>query len=265
MSTNVRRSTAAVICGFVAMVSAVSNADIVTLQTGLSNAVTGTYTGMNYEVIISSTPNQNYGTTTSIQAGSVTGEKRKALIRFDLSAFSGYTVQGDATFTLYQRNPFGAQTDMSLYQISAANAGWIQGNGGNPADPGEAAWNFKIQGAPQTAWAGSAGLSTSGTDYLATALNTFTYVPGVNGTAVNITIAAAVLQGWIDNPSSNAGMLLVADTITAGQYGTFYNSAATQSVRPKLVFTAVAIPEATTMGLFGVSSVALLLARRFFK
>lgn len=235
---------------------------VVKLQNGLSNSITGAYSGMSNSLIISSTPNQNYGAAGSIQFGSVGTEIRKTLLRFDLTAFAGMQIEGDATFTLYQRNPFGAEVKVSLYQISAANAGWNEGNGGTgAADPGESAWNFLSQGSPATPWAGSAGLSTSGVDFLSGPLVTFDYIPsGVNGTAINITIAGSVLQGWIDDPSSNAGLLLVANTQMAGEYGTFYNNMAVQGVRPSLNFAVV--PEPSTIALIVAGAFGLLTFRR---
>jgi len=198
------------------------------------------YNGMQYNVIIDGSPNQNYGTTSSLQAGSVSGEVRKALIRFDLSAFARHTVSDDAVLTLCQRQPFGTPVDMTLYQIKVANGGWIGGDGsGKDADLGESAWNFKVQGSPQVLWAGSAGLNTSGVDYVAKELGGFAYTPsGVNGTGISIAIPKEVLQGWIDQAASNAGMLLAADSISSGAYGTFFNDAAHQKFRPKLEFSA---------------------------
>lgn len=235
---------------------------VVKLQNGLSNSITGTYSGMSNSLIISSTPNQNYGTAGSIQFGSVGTEIRKTLLRFDLTAFAGMQLDGDATFTMYQRNPFGTRVEVSLYQISAANAGWNEGNGGTgAADPGESAWNFLSQGSPATPWAGSAGLSTAGVDFLTGPIVTFDYIPsGVNGTAFNITIPGWVLQGWIDDPSTNAGMLLVANTQTTGAYGSFYNNVASQGVRPSLTFAVV--PEPSTIALIVAGAFGLLAFKR---
>lgn len=227
---------------------------------------------VNVSVIKGGTNNVFEGNTyNGLLVGHASSQERRSLIRFDLSDYAGQTVVGDATLYLTQANT-GSLTgtySIEVYQIAAANYGWERGTSGSGAAalPGQSAWGFKNKGAAgesDVLWAGSAGLSTAGVDYLADPIGTITYNTDNNGDRISFTVSESLMQFWIDNPLSNAGLLFMrsiddADSLILGSYtGTGTN-------RPTLEFTVGVIPEAsTTVLLMGAAAlgVAFVMKRR---
>lgn len=191
------------------------------------------------------------------------------IIKFDVSSLAGLTVTGPATLTftiadtsvgpdtIYPGPEFLAFT---VHSITDANAGWVQGNNsyGPPADAGEVTYNNKAY--PATPWAGSAGLSTSGTDYDAVAVATGLYDQKgtAEGAPLSITLPASLIQHWID--VNNAGLRIRVEPHEGYGAVQFYSSEYSTSHRPKLEVTAV--PEPASIGLLGMIGAGLLARRR---
>jgi len=140
-------------------------------------------------------------------------QRRRSLIRFDLSSLSGQFVTS-ASLTLFRAGSGGTFTNqnVSLFAVSAPNSGWIEST---------AAWAWENYRA--THWAGGNGLGAAGTDYLNTVLGTAVVSSSdAFDASVTFTLNAAgvaALQSWIDTPSSNAGFLLRADGMEAASLG----------------------------------------------
>jgi hypothetical protein len=185
----------------------------------------------------------------------------RALIRFDNILNDPEAVVTGASFTVTvndsQDTNVTPSGTWSLYALSAANKDW---------SPATATWNNKNQSGP-TPWAGSAGVSSAGTDYLATAIASWAFDNSTMnaGTVATFTFTpagVALLQDWIDNPSNNAGFLLRLDGAQGQDRndGVHSSEAALLSDRPLLTINYV-VPEPGTAGVL-MGMVMLAFARR---
>lgn len=255
-------------------------AETVSLRNGQEytyNGVTSVYEGTSDTSIRDrGHNNRNFGGGTALFIGT-TGEGTSAgnthvLLRFDLSAFAGSVATSDATISLYQvsNGTTPVDFDLSAYRIVESNANWIEGTGDGGATnlglPG-ATWNNKnYYGADNpnnAAWLGGAGVGSGGYD--TEALAGFSFVQDDNFSWLTFTIAQSVIQGWIDNPETNGGILIKADSHIPLATGAFRSSEfSTISVRPELSFELQQIPEPATYGmLFGAVAIgAAFVARR---
>lgn len=191
---------------------------------------------------------------------------RRSLLKFDLSSLAGQFSSIDSVSL--QLTPAGSAItgDFSIYAVSDANAGWIQGNKtGALATTGEPAWNF-IAGGPtpgdpltgSTPWAGSIGLGTAGTDYDTPALFTGTYTSG-STTPITVTLPTSLIADWINNPSTNGGLFLRFDTEVNTVVARFRSSEFTTIAdRPMLTVDYTAIPEPSAFVLSGLGMVVLI-------
>ena len=118
----------------------------------------------------------NYGTNIYLQV-SVTN---KGLIEFDTSSIPATATCDDATFYTYQAISGAALAwTVTVYSIAIGNAAWPEGAKDTAAGvAGDSCWNYLDQATgAETAWAGSAGLATSGTDYEASSIGSFSSNP----------------------------------------------------------------------------------------
>lgn len=162
-------------------------------------------------------PTLAHGDEVILDTSNAGANHRKALIQFDLS---GVTEDRPTwTLTLTQQSSIGANRSYALYAILSANSAWTEAG---------ATWNTQDG---VSAWAGSAGLGTSGVDYNATALVTFTITSGTAAnTAHDLTLSAAQMNAM---RVANYGMLLLGTT--AGTGHAFHSAGAvTGAYRPKL-------------------------------
>ena len=185
----------------------------------------------------------NYGASTYLRTY-YNSQNQKILIRFDCSSVLATSTVTAAKMELYKNDALTAlgASILSSYGITAANGDWIEGTkNGAVAGSGEPCWNAKAAdgaGGVTTAWAGSAGLSTAGTDYVNTVLGT----AAVNGadaqyTKYTMTLNAdglAVIQGWLGAVNTNYGLMLRANTWS---YGFCSSEHGTESYRPLLSVT----------------------------
>lgn len=119
----------------------------------------------------------------------------------------------------------------TIYEISDANGDWIPGdNYGSTADAGEPCWNYKEYNT--VGWAGSAGLSTSGTDYEATALGSFVIpASAVTGDHYTCAIDTDTVAAWFGQSTNNG--IIMRCSGNAEYIGSAENTNA--SYRPYLV------------------------------
>lgn len=178
--------------------------------------------------ISSAVATRNFGVSVTILGAATT---EALIIWFDLSSIPAGSTINSATLTLYQAGSAGANAfTLTAYDILSGNSGWIEGTLNNvQALSGEPCWNAKAAdgaGGVTTAWAGSAGLGTSGTDYAATNIGT---VAGnrsdANGTAYAISLTLSAVAAWAGNAanygikvvtSAGCGAIASAENATAG-------------------------------------------------
>jgi hypothetical protein len=245
----------------------------ITFRNGLDNAVVNDYEGADDASIYghANHDDQNYGGYVYFDINeAANGGPQRGLIRFDLSSMAGhYQSITSATLTLYAQ-PQGSGTGdftISVYQITSANAGWGEGTGhGSTATTGEATWNNK--NAPDGSWAGSAGLSTAGTDYVNTVLGSAEYryddpQKTALGAPLTITLSATLIQDWIEHPGQNAGLLLKSNGTLTTNTGRIKGSEdSTAEYRPTLVINYAPVPEPMSLGLLAAGGGMMLLRRR---
>lgn len=169
------------------------------------------------------------------------GENARSLIRFDLSGITGTIIAAQLVLTKSYQSANGSSyynENIAVYRVADANKDWLPGTASYAQQNGAAVWNQKSD--PSTPWAGSAGLSSSGTDYVATALATAT-----TGVTVNVPITwtfndVSFLNDWKANPANNAGFFLKEINPVINGGNRFYSSNNSNvSYRPKLVLTVI--------------------------
>lgn len=250
---------------------------------GASNAVVTNYDGTSdnllyYVPTTANSEHTNWGAWNQIYGSDATAVTRRSILAFDLSALQGQGLAVQSA-TLRLTQTFGnntvatANSDFSLYEVLPANAGWAQGdNSATAADAGESTWNNKAH--PDTAWAGSPGMSTPDVDYASTPVyfgdDVYNFAQSSIGTVFEITLPADMVQAWIDNPASNAGLLLRGDPANGNyRYPTGFASSefttlgtggvGNETWRPTLT---VVVPEPAGVGLLGAAGLFLAGRRR---
>jgi hypothetical protein len=173
----------------------------------------------------------NYGASATLDIN--TG---KALLEFDLSSIDSGATCDSATFYMYKATSGGNNQDtVTIYSIASGNAGWPEGTktpGTGVA--GDCCWNYKEQTpGSETAWAGSAGLSTSGTDYEASSIGSWIQNSGdAAGTEYSAALTTSRVEDWFGGTNTNYGIVLWTTVNLAANAS---SDSATTGYRPKLV------------------------------
>lgn len=168
------------------------------------------------------------------------GLLRRALVRFDLSAVPEGMQVVSATFTLYQSR---SRSDHAVTMHRLLGS-WGEGlsNGGSQgtgaqATAGDATWRWRDYGV--TEW------TTRGGDFVSAAsASTFVGPPNQSYTWASTEGLRADVQGWLANPASNHGWILLGqeiDSPNAKRFDSGESPFATQ--RPLLVLQVTPIPE----------------------
>jgi hypothetical protein len=145
----------------------------------------------------------NYGGSTSFSVDA--GTPTRSLLRLVTAAIPAGL---HSAFRLYMYHSTNGRT-VRAYFVSDANATWVEGTVATQAQTGSCCWAYKAYHATTpTAWAGSAGLGTSGTDYDADASPpSCTTIAGNAYLVLNLRYAWS--QAWKNATRANGGIRLV--------------------------------------------------------
>jgi len=180
---------------------------------------------------------RNYGAAPNFGWG-LLSSLRKILIEFDCSSISAAATCTSATLATYHAVQGSATAwAVTIYSIAVGNKDWIEGTQNNAqALAGEPCWNALAAdgaGGVTTAWAGAAGLVTSGTDYEASSIGSFSgNRSDVVGTAYSAALTASRVTGWFGSTNTNYGMIFVGSSNDTG--GIALSDHATAAYRPSL-------------------------------
>lgn len=128
------------------------------------------------------------------------------LLQFDLTGLG--TVVNSAELQMINGAEYSQNHVTAVHALTTANSGW---------SGAESNWNFAHATNAQR-WAGDTGgdggddggASISGTDYTAAAMGTLSYTANSPANSAHIaTLDQATVQGWLSDPSTNNGMILV--------------------------------------------------------
>jgi hypothetical protein len=151
--------------------------------------------GANYDTYLSSSAaTTNYGTAVNV---TVRATRYTPLFRFDVSSVPAGSTCNSAALSLFlAQSNIGGYT-MTVHQILSANSAWTEDG---------ATWNTRDG---SNAWAGSNGCSTSGTDYAATAIGSYTGdAADVYDTEYTWSLTPAAVATWFGASNSNYGIRL---------------------------------------------------------
>lgn len=161
------------------------------------------------------------------------------LIYWDISSFSGQTVEGDATISLTISSMAGSGVrTASLVQLPEA------------FNESTTTFNNYNSGAPDTARIGTATVPGA----------SLTFSPPL-GEAV-FTVPGSIVQDWIDSPATNfgVGILMPEQNLPGPDVGYYSRDVLNSSLRPTLDFTAV--PEPSSAMLSTLAGLVLVTRRR---
>src|SRR5215211_466573 len=148
--------------------------------------------------IVENAPTKNYGAATSLGVNennqSSIGKDKFALVKWDLSEIAPGTQINSALVTLNV-----ATTSPQSYQAYVLKEPWVES---------AATWNVYSSGMPWEV-AGAKG----SLDKEATVAGTIT--PSVKGKNT-LTLPLAVVQGWVDDPATNRGIIIANPSSTRG-------------------------------------------------
>jgi hypothetical protein len=163
---------------------------------------------------------------------------RKILFRFNLSSIPASATCTAAKITVTLTSTTYGTRYFSAYEIAAANGDWVEGTANGTAETGSPCWNYKAYHASTpTAWAGSGGLSTAGTDYVNTLIAQNSGAAASANNPIDIVFNASgltVVKSWFGQ-STNSGVVIWYDTGT--NVGFHSKEATTESYRPTLTVT----------------------------
>lgn len=155
------------------------------------------------------------------------------LLGFDCSSVPATATCDNAILILYNTTTSVSNRSTTINEFLSGNGDWIEGSSSDPATDGSPTWDYKAQtgSGSGTAWAGSAGASSSGTDYSATTLGTISYIANDPvDTEYQIELTASDVADWFGLANENYGMRFAINIINWHS-----SESSTAGCRPKLV------------------------------
>ena len=191
---------------------------------------------------------------------------------FDVSSIPVGSTIISATLSTYFANQTANNRTFVNVKLSELLPGkdWTEGVGQNPATDGSVTWNS--QKGNTVPWATAGANSGSDIDLGTTQVFDLVGVDG-SGTTINRDVSAWV-QGWVNNPANNNGMLWwggnSADSDSGNKY--FYlgskedggtgNPSEGTAAGPRLLIEYTTVPEPGAVALLGVALLGLIARRR---
>lgn len=120
----------------------------------------------------STAANNNYGGSSFLN---ISGTQR-ILLRANLDGINLNALTSAKLVVKLRDGASVADGSATIYAITSENGDWVEGTKGGSTEEGSNCWNYKAYSASSpVSWAGSAGLFTSGVDYVAAAIATFNF------------------------------------------------------------------------------------------
>ena len=164
----------------------------------------------------------NHGNDTELHIRESYIEEYRTLFHFDLAAQNGNAIS-DAKLKLYVKGGAGQGVIVEAYQLTRH---WEEGTGGGEL------FNYNHDDVLWGQATNSVNWTNGGGDYQATLIGT---MPTDNIGWTELNLNTGVVQDWIDNPSNNFGIILIA-TADNGEVQ-FYSSEETSNKQPKLAIS----------------------------
>lgn len=188
---------------------------------------------------------QNFGGRSDFEVGespNIFSAPRHTLIRFDVTSLAGQFLSiSNVTLRLFVTVPSSINRGDTLqaFSLASANSDWIGGSGvgannGEPEDLGMSTWAQEIQGSAN--WAGSAGASTPGVDYVDAPLATFGYASTnvAVGSYIDLVFTnTGIFTDWV--AGINPGLLLRTASEADSELIFASSQSATVQWRPQLI------------------------------
>jgi hypothetical protein len=206
--------------------------------------------------IFSQFPDNDFGATTLVAGTNSNYNPARALFSFDLSSIPAGATITQVTFGMTEtRHPDPDQhggpvsSNFDLYPLYVP---WGQGSGagndGGPAGTGDATWNANQYGV--STWSAPGG--QAGIDFGSNAVST-TFVSGLGyyewGSTNDF---VTTVQGWLDDPSTNFGLIMISEQEGTPGTGRRFGSIASPGgsvAPPTLIVDYTATPEPMVLGL----------------
>lgn len=216
-------------------------------------------------MILPDSANDAFGGRANFEVGPTATHTRRSLLRFNVGALSGQyssinsvtvVLTTSANFTSGTASTEGANT-VNMFSVSSANAGWAPGTGSTGGtfgaeDYNASTWNLRQQGTVTagtgTAWAGSLGLGTAGTDYVNTILASQSFTNGLGaGVTFSFTVtgsaATALINDWVDGTNEGLFFQAASETLGTANRISFASAEGSASYRPQLLIDYNVVPE----------------------
>ena len=179
-------------------------------------------------------PNNNLGKAWLAAGTQRSGERARALVRFDLAAVPTNAVVSSAAVT-FKVVKAAAGAVASTFELRRVLVDWTEGakgsvgsGTGSAAAAGESSWNsrgLENWSAPGGAAGSDFAASTSATQPLASASLAFASTPGL----------VADVQAWLSDPAQNHGWVLLSQAETTPLTARRFGSRETSGSEPTLV------------------------------
>lgn len=190
-------------------------------------------------------PGNNLGGSSDVAAGTIrTGQRSRALFKFELSSLPSNATVSSATLTLkVVRVPSGGGPS-STFNVHRVLQSWGEGTKGgargSTASPNEASWNQRLTGA--SSW--SAPGAAAGSDYASSA-SASTSVSGTGSYSFGSSSGIVDdVQAWLNNPSSNFGWILISQSESVSKSARRFGARESGGNAPTL-FIQYSVPAAT--------------------